>query len=311
MALSDTTYSEVKGVRKAIDLKTQLDINNFIALPYLGVERTNEDTKIINSYEGLGGTRELAEWEEPDTNSLQEGYQTETTPKRWGNSIIVSETKQQEMKDNTILVREYISKQANALMTDNKSRLAVLTHAIMNDAITGTTYTGPDSVALGGTHSWNTSGASTFANNSTAKLSPTAWDAVEAYAGAFQSADGKPDPKNFDTIIVKKGGAASRIARKMFAEGISPVAIGDINLYEGAVKIYEDPYLTSTDYWWAYDSSFAKRNGNTIATFINNDPVMHPPIVEKNRAVTSSVTWFANTNIVALPVNWYISSGAV
>ena len=310
MALSDTTYSEVKGVLKTIDLQTKLDINNFISLPYLGVERTNEDVKIINSLEGLGGTRELAEWEEPDTNSLQEGYETETTPKRWGNSIIISETMQQKMKDNTIAVRDYVSKQASALMTDNKSRLAVLSHAILNDAITGTSYTGPDAVPLGGTHSWNTTGADTFANNTTAKLSITAWDALQAYAGAFKSPDGKPDPKNFDAIVVAKGGAASRLAIKQFAEGISPVAIGDINMYQGSVTIYEDPYITSTDYWYAFDSSYAKRNGNAIATFINNDPVMHAPIIEKNRAVTTSVTWFANTNIVSLPTMWYISTGA-
>jgi len=311
MALQDTTYSEVKGVRKAIALGTSLAINDFIALPYLGVERTNEHTKIISSYEGMSGTRKLAKWEEPDTNALQEGYQTETTSERYGNGFMIAEDDQELMKDSTIRVREFVAKQATALMTDIKNQIAVDTHAILNDAINGTYFTAPDSVALGGAHSWKTPGASTFTNSTTAKLSPAAWDAVEAYAGAFQSADAKPDPKNFDTIIVKKGGAASRIARKMFAEGISPVAIGDINLYEGAVKIYEDPYITSTDYWFAFDSGLSKRIGNAVVTFINKDPVMHPPIVEKNRAVTTSVTGYWKSNIVALPTMWFISTGAV
>lgn len=311
MALQDTTYSEVKGVRKAIDLGTKIAINSFIALPYLGVERTNEQTKIINSYEGMEGTRKLAEWEEPDTNALQEGYQTETTSQRYGNGFMISETNQEEMKDSTILVKDFVTKQGQALMMDIKKQLAVDTHAILNDAITGATFTGPDSVALGGTHTWNTTGADTFANNTTAKLSISAWDAVEKYAGAFKSADDKPDPKNFDTIIVAKGGAASRLARKMFAEGISPVAIGDINLYKGSVKIYEDPFITSTDYWYAFDSSLAKRIGNSVVTFINKDPVMHAPIVEKNRAVTTSATGYWKSNIVALPTMWYVSSGAV
>lgn len=309
MALQDTAYSEIKGVRKAIDLGTKLTIDQFISLPYLGVSRTNENTKIINSYEGLSGTRELGKWEEPDTNSLQEGYQTETTPKRWGNSIMVSEDDQELMKDSTIRCKEFVAKQAKALMTDMKSSLATKTHAVLNDAITGATYTGPDSVALGGTHSWNTSGADTFTNSTTAKLSSSAWDAVEKHGGAFKSADDKPDPKNFNTIIVKKGGAASRMARKLFAEGISPVAIGDINLYEGSVNIYEDPFITGNDYWYAFDSSMA--DDNAVATFINKDPIMHPPIVEKNRAVTSSTTGYWNTNIVCLPVMWYISNGTV
>jgi len=311
MALQDTTYSEVKGVRKAIDLGTKIAIDDFIALPYLGVERTNEKVKIINSYEGMGGTRKLAKWEEPDTNALQEGYQTETERDRYGNGFMISEDDQEDMKDSTILVQEFVTKQARALMMDIKSKLAVDTHAIMNDAVTGTTFTGPDAVALAGTHSWNTTGASTFANNTTAKLSIAAWDAVEAYAGAFQSSDDKPDPKNFDTVIVKKGGAASRIAMKMFAEGISPVAIGDINLYEGAVKIYQDPYITDTDYWYAFDSSLASKIGNSMVTFINKDPVMHEPIVEKNRAVSTSVTGYWKSNIVALPTMWYVSTGAV
>ncbi len=311
MALQDTAYSEVKGVRKAIALGTSLAINNYIALPYLGVERTNEQTKIINSYEGMKGTRKLAEWEEPDTNALQEGYQTETTSDRYGNGFMISETNQEEMKDSTIRVKEFVAKQATALMIDIKNQLAVDTHAVLNDAIAGATFAAPDSVALGGTHSWNTTGASTFTNNATAKLSLSAWDAVEAYGGAFTSADGKPDPKNFDTIIVKKGGAASRLAKKMFAEGISPVAIGDINLYEGSVKIYEDPFITDANFWFAFDSGFAKKAGNSVATFINKDPVMHAPIVEKNRAVTTSVTGYWKSNIVALPVGWYVSNGTV
>jgi len=309
MALQDTTYSEVKGVRKAIDFGTKLAIDDFIALPYLGVERTNEKVKIINSYEGMSGTRKLAKWEEPDTNALQEGYETETERERYGNGFMISEDDQEDMKDSTILVKEFVAKQARALMIDIKSRLAVDTHAIMNDAITGATFTGPDAVALGGTHSWRTSGASTFANNTTAKLTPTAWDDVVAYGGSFKSADGKPDPRNFDTVIVAKGGAASRLALKMFAEGISPVAIGDINLYEGSVKVYQDPYLDNTNYWYAFDSKRASMIGNSMVTFINKDPVMHEPIVEKNRAVSTSVTGYWKSNIVALPTEWYVSSG--
>lgn len=311
MALSDTTYSEVKGVRKVIDLRTKLDIDNLVALPYLGVERTNEFVKIINSYEGMGGTRELTDDEEPDTNALIEGYQTETEPKRWGNSIIVNETQQIKMKDDTMKVRDFLLKQANSLMIDNKSRLAVLSHAVLNDALTGTTYQAPDSVALCGTHSWNTTGADTFTNSATAKLTISAWDAVEAYAGAFKSADGKPDPKNFNGIVVAKGGAASRLAIKMFAEKISPVAIGDINMYQGSVTIFEDPYITDTNAWLAADLDLIKRIGNPVSTFINKDPIMNEPIIEKNRAVSTSVTWYANTSIVALPTAWYGSTGAV
>lgn len=307
MPAPNTALSETKAVKKAFDLASRLVIENYINVGFLGVTTTTEWNEIFNSFESLSGTRQLAELEAPDVNKLEEGYQVSLTPNRFGNSIQVSETEQVKMKDSTILVRQYLNKQKNELLRDIKNKVAIDVHAPLNDGFTGATYLAPDSVAMFGTHSWNTTGASTWENKTTSKLSIAAWDAVEAYGGAFTDAAGKQFPINFNTIVVKKGGAASRIAIKQFANQITPVAVGDINIYEGTVKVIETPYITDTDHWFAYSEDLS--DANAMYTGINKMPTMGEPFIDKNLAVTSPVTGFWKTGLVALPIAWYGGDG--
>lgn len=307
MPAPNTALAETKAVKRSFDLGTKMTIENFINLPYLGVKTTFEWNEIFNSTEDLIGTRQLSELEAADVNKLEEGFQTSLTPNRFGNAIQVSETEQVKMKDNTTLVRQFLNRQKNALLRDIKNKMAVDFHLPLNDGFTGAFHLAPDSVALFGTHSWNTAGAATWDNSATEKLSIAAWDAVEAYGGDFKTAGDKPNPVNFDTVIVKKGGAASRLAIKQFAQFIKPVAIGDINMYEGTVTVIEDPYITDTNAWYAYASNFDDETA--IYNGINKAPTMAEPILDKNLAVYSAVTGFWKTGIIELPIMWFGSQG--
>lgn len=309
MPAPNTALAETKAVKKSFDLSIKTVEDQFMNLPYLGVNSTTEWNEIFNSTEDLTGTRQLAELEAPDVSRLEEGFQSSLTPNRFGNSIQVSETEQVKMQDNTTLVRNFLNKQKNKLLRDIKNKMASDFHAPFNDGHTGATYTAPDGVKLFGVHSWKTAGAATWDNSSTAALSIAAWDLVEKYGGAFKTAGAKPMPVNFDCVIVKKGGAASRMAIKMFAAGITPTAVGDVNIYEGSVMIYEDPFIDDTDHWTAFASGFAEEVA--IYNGINKSATMAAPFIDKNLAVISAVTGFWKTGIVELPVMFYGSTGKV
>jgi hypothetical protein len=177
---------------------------------------------------------------------------------------------------------------------------------LLNDSFTGATYLAPDGAAIiADTHTWASGG--TFDNKGTAVLSESAIDAIEEYAGDFTDASGKPMPLNFDIIIVKKGSAAEREARKLFAESISPVAVGDINLYEGEKTIVSTPYITTANKlcYWLRDSKYK----NALRVKIGEMPTLREPHLMQNESIVTNVTGFFSVACTNMPFAWYGSLG--
>ena len=186
----------------------------------------------------------------------------------------------------------------------------------LNYAFVSTYYAAPDGVALCGTHSWNTPGASTFNNAGTAILTQEAMDELDEYGGAFLAPNSEtglmvPMPLDFDTIVVKKGSANSRMAKMLFASGISPIAVADINIYEGSKTIIETPYITSTNknYWFAFASKDPM--GNPLKIGIGEYPTLREPIRQNNEAVRTNCTGFWKQGIVNMPYAIFGSNGTV
>lgn len=308
MSASDHVLHEVKGLKKSFDNMTKLAIMSYAELPIFDVQATPQYTELFTSTESLSGTIALAESETPPTNKLNEGYSVTLTDQRYGNSILITETDQRKIKDGTILVDTYLTRQRNALLRDIRNKFITDLHSVYNDAFAGATYTAPDSVALCGTHSWNTTGASTWDNGVTAALSATAVDAAMAFGGAFTDASGKPMPQTYDTIIVKLGGTASREAKKLFAHGIKPTAVNDVNIYEGEFRIVETPYLTSTTAWFMMDT---KQMDAPVYSGIGKMPSMREPQVLENESIRTNVTGYWKLGINNMPINLYGSDGTV
>ena len=138
-------------------------------------------------------------------------------------------------------------------------------------------------------------------------LSETAVDAVMEYGGAFTDAVGDVMPLNFDEIIAKKGSEAHRTALKLFAFGIQPTAINDINIYEGEFRIVATPYITAANKlnWFMRDSSL----DNPLKIGITEMPNLKEPQVLENEAIRTNCTGFWKQGIVNMPYAFYGSTG--
>lgn len=100
------------------------------------------------------------------------------------------------------------------------------------------------------------------------------------------------------------------MAKMLFANGISPVAVADINIYEGSKTIIETPYITSgnKNYWFAYATK--DPNGNPLKIGIGEYPTLREPIRQNNEAIRSNCTGFWKQGIVNMPYAVFGSTGA-
>jgi len=309
MFTADSAQHQVKGLKESFDNASRATVEMYMNLPAVNMYMSTEATEKYTSTEGLSGTKELGQYETPPTATENEGYAVTADYTRYGNSILLPENIYRvEARDASIKVDTYLERQRNDVLTDVKNKLVTTMHYFFNDAFTGSYVTAPDGNSLcNAAHAWNTSGSSTWDNYATKALDSDAVDDMEEYGGAFTDASGKPMPITFDTIVVKKGSDAARAARRLFAEGITPTAIADINIYEGAYTIIETPYITSTNknYWFGL-SSFLD---NPLHVKINEIPTMREPQILENEAIRSNVTGFWEVFVANMPFAVYGSDG--
>lgn len=305
--ITDYILQDIKGIKKSFDNASNLMIEQFIQARYFNVEVTDEFSEIFTSTEGMTGSRKLSELETPPTLALEDGYTVTLTNERFGGAILVSSTDRQKMKDSTVKVKRFLTKQRNQLLIDNKHLLVTRAHLMLNEAFSsGSDFLAPDGVELCGAHSWAT--GTTFNNKATSALDQNAVDTAIEFGGAFTAADGKEWPQNYDVIVVKKGSANARMAKKLFAFGIKPTAIGDINIYEGEFIIIETPFITSTNtgYWFMLDLSVY---ASPLHVGITKVPTLMPSQVESNEAIRTNCEGFWNQGVNNMPFNVYGADG--
>jgi hypothetical protein len=300
----------VKGIKKSFDNAMANAIDTYQDNRIVDLYPTTEVFEIFTSSEGMSGAKNLSNGETPPVLDLNDGYSVMIEEKRWGGAIELLENEyRREANDVSTKVKTALIRKRNKLLVANKSLFLSEMFKFLNYAFATTFYAAPDGAALCGTHTWNTPGAPTFANNATAALSMTAVDTLEEYAGAFVDPAGNPMPLDFDTIVVKKGSANFRLAKQLFAEGISPTKIADINIYEGEKTIIATPYITTANknYWFAIASN--DPNGNPLKIGIGEYPTLREPIKQNNEAIRSNCTGFWKQGIVNMPYAFYGSNG--
>lgn len=309
--MDSTAYAlqAVKGIKKSFDNALQNKLQEYMNQRYIKFYQTSEISEIYTSTEGLDGTKELSEVETPPSLTLEDGYSVTITEKRFGGGIVIPEkVYRRDGKDATWKVDQFLMRQRNQLLLDNVNLMLTRAHLMYNEAFSSSSaYLAPDAVEVCGSHAWS-SGA-TFDNGVTNALDAdevdTAWD----YAGRFTDPAGKPMPLNFTHIVVKKGSAASREALRMFAKEIKPVAVNDINLYEGALTVVETPYITytNTKYWFMLDLSTYE---SPLAVGIGEYPTLREPMKESNESLRSNCTGFWKQGVINMPFQVYGSTGA-
>lgn len=300
---------KVKGIKKSFDNALANAIDSYRDNRIVDLYPTTEVFEIFTSTEGMSGAKELGDAETPPILDLLDGYSVQIEEKRFGGAIELLEKEyRREEPDTSTKVGVALKRKRNKLLIANKQLFLKEMFKFLNYAFATTYYAAPDGAALCGTHTWKS--GLTFANNSTAKLTMTAIDDLEEYGGAMTDAAGTEMPMDFDTIVVKKGSANAREAKKLFAEGIKPVAVADINIYEGSKTIIETPYITTANknYWFAFASQ--DPNGNPLKIGIGEYPTLREPIRQNNEAIRTNCTGFWKQGIVNIPYAVYGSTGA-
>jgi len=304
---ADYAIQAIKGIKEDFDNGAKDSLDMYKDNQIFDFYNTTEVFEIFTSTESMSGFKKLANSETPPILNLEEGYSVTIEENRFGGAILLDEPTYRRNKiDSTMKVDSYLTKKAAALLRSATKTFLDEAFLMLNDAFAGTYYLAPDGKAfIADDHTWNSGG--TFDNKATAVLSETSVDDAWEYAGAFKDAAGIESPLNWTHIIVKKGSAAARTAKKLFAESISPVAVGDINIYQGELTVVESPFISSTNKanWFLRDASL----DNPLKVGIGQYPTLREPIRLENEAIRSNITGFWKQGIVNMPFSWYGSNG--
>lgn len=299
----------VKGIKEDFDNGAKESLDMYKDNQIFDFYNTTEVFEIFTSTESMSGVKELTNSETPPILNLEEGYSVTIEEGRFGGAIVLDEaTYRRNGIDSTLKVDSYLAKQSAALMRSAVKYFLTKSFLMLNDGFTGSHFLAPDGKALfASDHTWNTGG--TFDNAVTAVLDEagTAMDAAWEYAGDFKDAAGIESPLNWSHIIVKKGSAAARTAKKLFAMNIAPTAVGDINVYQGELTVVETPFITSANKlnWYLRDASY----DNPLKVGLGEAPTMREPIKLENEGYRTNVTGFFKLGIVNMPFSWYGSNG--
>lgn len=307
MNRSDYAIQAVKGIKDTFNNGVQDDLNQYKDNRIFDFAQSDEVFEIFTSTEGVNGVIELADAQTPPLLTLEDGYSVTVEEKRFGAGFVINEkTWRRDKGDSTMNVDNFIAENAAQIMRDAVNFVLTEGFQLLNDGFAGAELLAPDGDPIfSDSHTWASGGA--FDNKGTAAMGESAMDTLMEYGGSFTDASGKPMPLSFDTIIVKKGSAAEREARRLFAYQISPVAIGDINLYEGEMNIVSTPYITDGRQWFARDSRFK----NPLRVKIGEAPTMRDPIKLENEAVRVNVTGFIAVAATNMPFAYFGSTGLV
>lgn len=227
---------------------------------FCDVRNTTEYTSNINSTEGIKEPSWVNESQQPVQHRLEKGYKTTLVSREFAHQIVLSYKARVKARDSKERLSEYIAQERDAAIFATYQFMEKEAHRMLNFATTNTYYVAPDGLSLiNAAHTWNSSTA-TFSNiMSSAPLTAQVVDAAMAYGGAFTDAQGLQMPLSFDTIVVRKGGAASRAALKLFGRGTSDqymaTTIGGVNIYFGEMTIIETPYLSNSNAYFFMDLS--------------------------------------------------------
>lgn len=305
MLSTDAALQRVKGIKKSFDNGIKYALEQYMSNGAFNMTSTPEATEIFTSTESLSGSKELGELETPPVLTLQDGYSVTINESRFGGAILLpSKVYKREGQDSTWKVKEYLTRQRDKALIDNKRLLATNAHKMFNESFLSTSvYLAPDGVEVCGAHSWK-SGA-TFTNFTTSSFSLDNYeDLAWAYAGNFTDSAGKEMPLNWTHIVVKKGSANNAEAIRAFAKEINPTAINDINIYQGMLTVVETPFISNAnkDKAWLLDLSEEK---SPLEVRVGLYPTMDDPIVLENNAIRSNIEGFWKQGVTNMPYQVY------
>lgn len=290
----------------------EAEMNSTYAKLY-DVSDTNEYTASYTSTEGVDLPSYFDEGETLGDTKLGKGYKTTYSSREFGKFIGITKQARLKLGDNSEKIAVYAEKQKKSMLVAMKSFLEKEMAGLMDYAnASSASYKilSPDLLPIASAaHVWNSTGA-TFDND----LGTDAIDIghaadVETYAGAFTDSQGTAMPLNFNKIFVKKGGAASKQAKAVYAsknaQGQYQVTdLGDMNIYSGMVQVIETPWMASgNDYLYVASTDELGVENPLFCEFIERPTVGDTFTENKNLTWETPVTASFKFGLKNLPFN--------
>jgi len=297
--------SEIKGVKKSFDLAFKEDFDAMAKDPRIcEMYNTSEFTEIYTSTESMSGFANVGARETPPVMNLGDGYSKTLSTQRFAGAIEITSAERRKMKDNTTMVKEFLTRERNVALRLARREIVKSIYSIINDAFTGTSFAAPDTVALIGTHTYNSTGA-TFNNKATTLSAGSGAVAkIDLYGANFTDAEGEHSPINFDVFIVKMASDNANALKQLFAKDVVPTTVGNVNIYAGERTIIETPFISNADHWFARSTTALIDSQNSVKLGMLENPTFQEKIIEKNGVINYPIEGWWKYGIYQLPIDW-------
>lgn len=315
MALTAAEFNTLfsKDIKETFHNQSMEAEKNSTYAKVFDVSDTNEYTASYTSTEGVDMPTYFDEGETLGDTKLGKGYKVTYSSREFGKFIGITKQARLKLGDSTEKIAVYAEKQKKSMLVAMKSFLeremcAILDYA--NASSASYKILSPDLKAIAAAdHTWNSTGT-TFDNDLGASaISVAHATIVDAYAGSFVDSQGIPMPLNFNQIFVRKGGAAAKQAKQVYAaknaQGQFQTSVyGDINIYEGMVQVIETPWMTSgNDYVYVASTADLGVENPLFCEFIERPTVGDTFTENKNLTWETPVTASFKFGLKNLPFN--------
>lgn len=295
-------------VKESANIFSQEAMNNSALNVLFRTENSDDYSKGYTSVEGGTGVDYFGEGADLNDVENKEGWRAVGVSAEFGGKVTITKKEQLNAKDSTTLFNKIVDTKVPVLISDAYNFAEANAMKMLNEGFT--TALAPDGVAIFGTHTYKSTGAS-FANKSASNTAAgeSALVELEKHAGAFTDANGKPMPMRMKTLVAKQGGTAARNFRQVLSGDVKMQAatIGNVNIYNnGDYTLIESPYITSDTAWFAFDSS--KENA-LIVEYVQGVMLGERQTRENLTQVYPADASF-RYGAFELPTMWYGSTGA-
>lgn len=272
------------------------------------VESSNDYSKGYTSVEGWSWVDYFGEAADLNDVDNAEGWKAVGVSAEFWGKVTITKKETLNEKDETTLFNKIVNTKVPVLVSDAYNFAEENAMKMLNLGFT--TALAPDAVAIFGTHSWKSTGA-TFINKSASNTAAgePALEELEKYSGAFTDANGKPMPMRMKTLVAKQGSTAAKNFRQVLASSWDMQAntIGNVNVYNnGDYTLIESPFITSDTAWFAFDSS--KQNALIV------EYIQHIMLEDRQTRENLTQVYPASASFrygsFELPTMWYGSTGA-
>lgn len=295
MALITAKYADqqIKGVKEDFLKASMVATEQSYAKQILKMYDTDEYTEIFTSSEGTSKPEWFDERENLVEQEKDEGYKTTFESREFGHKIVISKKARLKIKDNTTKFNKLVNDKFKQAINGMYSFIEINSHDLLNNGF-NSTYLAPDGENLfSTTHSYKN--GTTFDNVLTNSMGVAAFDELSQKGWNFKDSQGEPNPKKYNTIVVKEWSTAAQNAKKTLTATYSgqyqTSTIGDLNIYKiNEYTIIESPYIQDSTNFTADTGYFAfdNREKDFNSLFMS---FVQRPMVEERVQDGSNLDW--------------------